>query len=181
MLVRFSLLDINWIHFVCQKSTASSHRSRCQSARRVTCHLVTTWSTSRCSPPRTNQRCSAVRTSSPTASLLLCPPHTTHPSCSSSHPWLRPPNLRKQTASVWRGRVTPHSYPPHHPPQVNTSQSPNGVTPPSCCSAGISHHIRFHELRWRHTNVLNYECDSFLHVSVWSVFLWSFVLYHKYW
>lgn len=60
----------------------------------------------------------------------------------------------------------PHSYPPHHPPQVNTSQSPNGVTPPPCCSAGISHHVRFHELRWRHTNVLNYECDSFLHVSV---------------
>lgn len=54
-----------------QRSTVSSPRSRCRSVRRATCPPATTWSTSRCSPLRTNQRCSAVRTSSPATDLLL--------------------------------------------------------------------------------------------------------------
>lgn len=111
MLVRFSLLETDWIPFFCQKSTASSHRSRCQSARRATCHLATTWSTSRCSPPRTNQRCSAVRTSSPTASLLLCPPPPYHPPLLLQLTSLTPPTQPQKTDCLcvaWTGdRVTP--------------------------------------------------------------------------
>lgn len=129
----FSWMVVTLTDFPPQRSTASSHRSRCRSARRVTCHLATMWSTSRCSPLRTNQRCSAVRTSSLTADLL---PHSLLPLLSIPLP-LTPPGSTHQasekTASVWCGRVTP-TLPP---PQVNTSQSPHGVTPPPaeplCC------------------------------------------------
>lgn len=132
-----------------QRSTASSLRSRCRSVRRATCLPATTWSTSRCSPLRTNQRCSAVRTSSSAHSQCaatpsyfpLCPPPL-HPPTPPS-----PPPVASETCTVQRGRdrprplraVTP-SLPLTAPPSfVLLSHHPALLpsTPPDCPRARL--------------------------------------------